>query len=179
MSKAIIVFGVLFGLVLFGCNNENNSKDTLGKDKTEEEVNMHENTLENLKWIEGVWIDSTTYSFRSPLISLVEEWKYYPDSLSGRGLSIKEGDTTVTETLLIIEVNGKINFIARPSGQALIGYPMIEIGNGEVVFENKAQNFPQKISYQSSSKDSLNVTISGVVPQGERKVTFKMTSVSF
>ena len=47
-------------------------------------------------------------------------------------------------------------------------------------FENLVNDFPQKIRYLKTSRDSLQVIISGIIPQGEeRTVTFKMRSVSF
>tara|TARA_B110000285_G_C14748032_1_gene433885 strand:+ start:13 stop:618 length:606 start_codon:yes stop_codon:yes gene_type:complete len=136
-------------------------------------------SIENLQWIEGFWLDSTTFSFRTPKVSFMEKWEYYPDSISGMGISIKENDTTIMEALCIREVNGKINYIARPVGEAIIGFPLIYMSDNEAVFENLVNDFPQKIKYIRISKESLHVIISGIIPQGERVVTFKMRSVSF
>jgi len=136
-------------------------------------------SIENLKWIEGVWLDSTAFSFRTPKVSFIEKWKYYPDSISGKGVSIKENDTTITSALCIREVNGKIKYIARPAGEVMIPFSLIFMNDNEVIFENLVNDFPQKIRYLKTSKDSLQVIISGLRPEGERAVTFKMKSVSF
>lgn len=136
-------------------------------------------SIENLKWIEGAWLDSTTFAFQRPKGSLMEQWKCYPDSISGKGFSIRKNDTTITSALCIREVNGEIKYIARPAGEAMIPFSLIFMSDNEAVFENPINDFPQKIRYLKNSKDSLQVIISGIIPQGERVVTFKMRSVSF
>jgi len=136
-------------------------------------------SIDNLRWLEGAWLDSTAFSFRTPKVSFMEKWKYYPDSISGKGFSIKGNDTTITSALCIREVNGEIKYIARPGGEAMIPFSLIFMSDSEVVFENLVNDFPQKIRYVKTSKDSLQVIISGLRPEGERTVTFKMRSVSF
>ena len=76
-------------------------------------------------------------------------------------------------------MNGEIKYIARPAGEAMIPFSLIFMSDNEAVFENPINDFPQKIRYLKNSKDSLQVIISGIIPQGERVVTFKMRSVSF
>jgi len=174
MNKLYYIILILF---FYNCSGgEEGTSDSSLSDNTSP---SEKSTIEKLRWIEGVWLDSTTFSFRTPKVSFMEQWKYYPDSISGKGLSIKENDTTIMEALCIREVNGKINYIARPAGEAIIGFPLIHMSDNEVVFENLVNDFPQKIRYLKTTKDSLQVIISGVIPQGERVVTFKMRSVSF
>ena len=137
-------------------------------------------SIENLKWIEGFWLDSTAFSFRRPKVSFMESWKCYPDSISGKGISIRGNDTTITSALCIREVNGEVKYIARPAGDVMIPFSLIFMSDNEAVFENSIHDFPQKIRYLKTSRDSLQVIISGIIPQGEeRTVTFKMRSVSF
>ena len=160
-----------------GCSDvDDKEKTTANKDN---QISSNDDyTIENLKWIQGTWLDSTTFSFRTPKVSFMEKWRSYPDSISGKGLSIKQSDTTIMEALCIRKVNGVINYIARPAGEAIIGFPLISMAENEVVFENLVNDFPQKIKYYMPTPDSLQVTISGVIPQGERVVTFKMRLVS-
>jgi hypothetical protein len=169
---------VLLVFFIISCSDNGeaiNESSTAGNGEANEKY-----SIENLKWIEGSWLDSTTFSFRTPKVSFMEQWKFYPDSISGMGFSIKENDTTIMEALCIREVNGKINYIARPVGEAIIGFPLIFMSDNEAVFENLVNDFPQKIRYLKTSRDSLQVIISGIIPQGEeRTVTFKMRSVSF
>ena len=174
MNKLLYVLLVFF---IIGCSDNGEATEghfDLGNDEVVETY-----SIENLKWIEGGWLDSTTFSFRTPKVSFLEKWKYYPDSISGKGISIKENDTVITSALCIREVNGEIKYIARPAGEAMIPFSLIFMNDNEAIFENLVNDFPQKIRYLRTSKDSLQVIISGLRPEGERAVTFKMKSVSF
>lgn len=168
---------LLLVIIFCSCSNADAPENLFSAKVNQESDEKY--SIENLKWMEGVWLDSTTFSFRTPKVSFMEQWKCYPDSISGMGFSIKESDTTIMEALCVREVNGKINYIARPVGEAIIGFPLIYLSDSEAVFENPVNDFPQKIKYIRTAKDSLQVIISGIIPQGERVVTFKMRSVSF
>ena len=176
MKVIVIVFIGLMGVVLVGT-----FRDDIWPEEVPEAKVISEQiyTIQDLKWIEGVWLDSTAFSFRTPKVSFMEKWKCYPDSISGKGISIKENDTTITSALCIREVNGEIKYIARPAGEAMIPFSLIFMNDNEAVFENPVNDFPQKIRYLKTTKDSLQVIISGLRPEGERSVTFKMRSVSF
>jgi len=187
MNNILYIFLVF---LFFSCSGNsdttNNSSEEGGLEakaikEGDSKLNTKEKTdsIKNLKWIEGAWLDSTTFSFQRPKRSFIEKWKCYPDSISGKGISIKENDTTITSALCIRKVNGKIKYIARPAGEAMIPFSLTFMSDNEAVFENPVNDFPQKIRYLKTSKDSLQVIISGLRPEGERAVTFKMRSVSF
>ena len=179
-GKEQMINNILYLLLVFlvlSCSDKDEAKKEqldIGID-TQDEIY----SIDNLKWIEGFWLDSTAFSFKTPKVSFMEKWKYYPDSISGKGVSIKGNDTTITSALCIREVNGEIKYIARPLGEAMIPFSLIFMTDNEVVFENLVNDFPQRIRYIKTSKDSLQVIISGLRPEGERAVTFKMRSVSF
>ena len=179
-GKEQMINNILYLLLVFlvlSCSDKDEAKKEqldIGID-TQDEIY----SIDNLKWIEGFWLDSTAFSFKTPKVSFMEKWKYYPDSISGKGVSIKGNDTTITSALCIREVNGEIKYIARPLGEAMIPFSLIFMADNEVIFENLVNDFPQRIRYIKTSKDSLQVIISGLRPEGERAVTFKMRSVSF
>jgi len=179
-GKEQMINNILYLLLVFlvlSCSDKDEAKKEqldIGID-TQDEIY----SIDNLKWIEGFWLDSTAFSFKTPKVSFMEKWKYYPDSISGKGVSIKGNDTTITSALCIREVNGEIKYIARPLGEAMIPFSLIFMADNEVIFENLVNDFPQRIRYVKTSKDSLQVIISGLRPEGERAVTFKMRSVSF
>jgi hypothetical protein len=174
MNNFLYVLIVFFIISCSDNDEATNDPSVIGNNESDETY-----FIEDLRWIEGVWLDSTTFSFRTPKVSFMEKWKCYPDSISGKGISIKENDTTITSALCIREVNGEIKYIARPAGEAMIPFSLTFMSDIEAVFENPVNDFPQKIRYLKTSKDSLQVIISGIRPEGERAVTFKMRSVSF
>ena len=175
MNNVLYVFLVF---IFISCSDNGAAKKVSSAILNEEPNETY--SIQNLQWIEGSWLDSTTFSFQRPKGSLMEQWKCFPDSISGKGFSIRENDTTITSALCIRKVNGEIKYIARPVGEAMIPFSLIFMSDNEAVFENPVNDFPQKIKYIRTSKDSLQVIISGIIPQGEeRTVTFKMRSVSF
>ena len=117
IGKEQMINNILYLLLVFlllSCSDKDEAKKEqlgIGID-TQDEIY----SIDNLKWIEGFWLDSTAFSFRTPKVSFMEKWKYYPDSISGKGVSIKGNDTTITSALCIREVNGEIKYIARPLG---------------------------------------------------------------
>lgn len=165
MVKNLYVLLVVF--TLFSC-----ADSEVVKVETEvEESSVFK--LDDLKWLEGVWVDKSTFGFRG--VTYIEDWVYYEDSLSGRGLSVENGDTTQTEQFAIRIINEQLMYVARPATEPVIGFPSIKEDKNELVFENKAHDFPSRISYQRVKKDSLIIELNGIVlPQGDRTMKFKL-----
>lgn len=129
--------------------------------------------IEDLKWLEGKWVDYSTFGFRN--MTYIEDWVYYKDSLSGRGLSVENGDTTVTERFALRIINDQLMYVARPVSEPMIGFPAIKESTNEIIFQNKAHDFPSKITYVKQGADSLLIELNGTVfPQGDRTMKFKL-----
>jgi hypothetical protein len=122
--------------------------------------------------MEGIWIDSKTFGFKTPPQLIVEEWKIYPDSMSGKGYFVKGADTTLSELLSLIKTDDKVVYVARPAGQPVIGFPFKGIDHDQYLFENKAHDFPQKIGYHPKSKDSLDIYLEGISNGMSRKIKY-------
>ncbi len=181
----IILLSLLFA-TLISCGEEKEQnyviEENSSSEEHSEEPENHELSpisLNDLQWMEGDWTDNQLFAFRKPPVAFREVWTYYPDSLSGRGYSIKEGDTTLTEMLSIRIVNDKLVYIANPVGQSLVSFPLDSIGDKYISFSNKAHDSPRDISYQFLTNDSLKVAVTSISPQGDRVVTFKMKRNSF
>lgn len=129
--------------------------------------------IKSLLWIEGIWEDTTTFGFKSPPVKLVEEWNYKNDSLTGKGYSVTDGDTTIAEYLSIVLSEGSLIYVAKSTNRNPVGFGLISSKSNAVVFENKANDFPQKISYTLNSTDSLTIQLEGINNAIARKVIFK------
>jgi len=159
-------FAFLFAILLAtSCENPEANKEKIAN-------NPKEATLEDFHWIEGKWIDSKTFGFKSPPQIIVEEWKVFPDSISGKGYFIKGTDTTLTELLSIVKTDDQIVYVARPIGQAVIGFPFKGIDQNQYLFENKSHDFPQKIGYHPKGTDSLDIYMVGITNGFERKLKY-------
>lgn len=73
-------------------------------------------------------------------------------------------ESLVSERIRLIERNGEIFYEATVRGQnneQPVPFKLIESGKDKVVFENKAHDFPQTITYQFTSSDTIVATIEG------------------
>lgn len=96
-----------------------------GETKVENESILN-NDLQPMGWLEGTWNDGSTFGFKDPPQHIMETWKAYPDSLSGYGFRVQGSDTTITEWITIMVVNDKLTYVARPKGQAMVSFTLIE-----------------------------------------------------
>ena len=74
--------------------------------------------------------------------------------------TVKGGRIVEHEFLQIREVNGKLAYVAKPSGQAEATFAIKTISDGEVVFENPAHDFPQRILYRRTP-DGVTARVEG------------------
>lgn len=130
-------------------------------------------SLEAVFWLEGTWEDKSTFGFKQPPQSLLESWIVYPDSISGIGYNIQGLDTNITERIAIIMVNDKLTYVARPNNQAMVTFTLTKSSDREWVFENKANDFPQRLIYKKLPNDSLSVTLEGIQNTIERSIELK------
>ena len=154
-------------VVLFFCSCNTNLENSFMENK---------NYLEELNWIEGFWIDTTTFSSLSTPKKPFEYWKWYEDSIVGLGGTINELDTLVTENILIKQIDTSLIYIVRVKGKSMLSYNMEYNQADSISFENKAHDFPSKISYKKQSKTLLNY-LHGVSYEMERKLKFSYVKV--
>jgi hypothetical protein len=60
----------------------------------------------------------------------------------------RQGRAVAYEFRQIREDGGRIAFIAKPSGQPEASFALLKSGSREVVFENAAHDFPQRVMYR-------------------------------
>ncbi|WP_438483137.1 DUF6265 family protein [Oleiharenicola lentus] len=71
---------------------------------------------------------------------------------------------------------GKLFFIAQPSGQKEAAFAAISVSETEVIFENKEHDFPQRIIYTKQADGALLAAIEGPTKTGHtRKIEFFYT----
>jgi hypothetical protein len=94
-------------------------------------------------WMAGCWrLESGT--------RVVEEMWMAPAGgvMLGTSRTVSKGRAVEHEFMQIREDGGKIAFIAKPSGQAEASFQLIKSGAREIVFENPAHDFPQRVIYR-------------------------------
>lgn len=127
--------------------------------------------LERAAWLAGCW------ALEGAEPGSVEQWTAPAGgTMLGLSRTVKNGRMVAHEFLQIRERgDGRLVYIARPSGQAEAQFPLASSGEGELLFENPAHDFPQRIAYQRRVDGRLLARIEGRRPGGEtRSVDFPM-----
>ena len=91
---------------------------------------------------------------------------------------MENGDTIILETMQIMYREGELYYVPTVSDQNN-GQPVLfHLINGsprQVIFENEAHDFPQRVGYRKKSKTHIEAWIEGVTNEGEEKrVVFDM-----
>lgn len=125
-------------------------------------------TIHSLQWMSGRWVSEKDAA------RIEETWSAASgNSLIGWSRTVENGRLTFYEFMIIRRnAEGRYAFVAKPSGQDGGEFPVVELRDGYVAFENIAHDFPQKISYRLAGTDSLIGRIEGTVRGKFRAVDF-------
>ena len=153
MKRNITLLAV--AALLFSCK-ENKEPVT----ETPEEPAKMYTQLEKAEWLLGFWGNT------SPEGNLTENWEKTNDSVyAGHTYFVIGKDTVFTESITLEEANGKLAYVAAVSDQnggKAIRFEMTSGTENQLVFENPKHDFPQKITYNKITNDSLVAEISGM-----------------
>ena len=99
-------------------------------------------------------------------------------TLLGMSRTVANGRTVAHEFMQIREHEpGRLAFIANPSGQAQATFPAKSVAEREVVFENPAHDFPQRVIYRLDEAGILRARIEGTIDGKPRAEDFPMRRV--
>lgn len=131
--------------------------------------------IDRADWLLGTW------SGGRPGRELLETWVKQDDStFLGRGSMIKGKDTVLQESVSLQQREGRLYYVPtvtnQNSGKA-VRFTLTAISDRQLVFENPAHDFPQKITYTQITPDSLLAEISGTVQGEVKKRQFPMKRV--
>ena len=122
-----------------------------------------------LSWIAGCWR-------RESAGRVVEEVWMAPagDGMLGMSRTVAKGRIVDYEFLQIRVRDGRLVYIAKPSGQPEATFTATTIGPREMIFENPAHDFPQRIIYRLQGEAGLVARIEGVERGQPRGIDFPM-----
>jgi hypothetical protein len=124
-------------------------------------------TIDDLAWLSGCW------AMPRPDGLTEEHWmRPAGGTMLGMNRTVRGGRTVEYEFLQILEVMGRLAFLARPSGQAPATFPLASLGERDVVFENRDHDFPQRIIYRLDEDGTLSARVEGTVDGETRGVDF-------
>jgi hypothetical protein len=131
--------------------------------------------FELLNQIEGTW----EMKFDQSVV--YEEWTKLNDTLfSGRSYEVSGGDTTITETLQILDNSNGIFYIPTVTNQndgLPVSFKLTSREGTRFTFENPQHDFPTSIVYDFLSENKLNASVSGIIGGSMRSLDFEYTRI--
>lgn len=132
-----------------------------------------EPALASMAWLSGCW------AAESGEPGSEEHWlSPAGGTMLGIGRTVKKGKTMQHEFLQIrSNAEGKLVYIALPSGQKEASFVAISQSEGAITFENLQHDFPQRVSYRLMPGDKLAARIEGMRNGALRGIDFPMKRV--
>lgn len=123
-------------------------------------------------WLPGKWENQTQRG------KMIEEWSKVNDSTySGKSYMITTTDSISLESIALKKEGNNIFYIPTVKGQnndQPVKFKLTSSSANQLVFENPAHDFPQKITYTLESENSLTAEISGIINGQQRSRKFPM-----
>lgn len=121
-------------------------------------ISINAQGIDKLNWLTGKWISEDEKNIT------IEKWeKISRKTIEGKGItnSKKEKKLINSESLRIVEMSGKIFYIAKVSHNSLpIAFKLIECSKNYALFENPDHDFPKSIEYKLINDNRLIVKVS-------------------
>ena len=115
-------------------------------------------SLADLAWMSGCW----EMSAAEKGLRINEQWMSPSGGMMmGAGRTVKGGKAVDFEFLRIVEEADGIYYVAKPkANKEETRFKLVKLEAGEVIFENPAHDFPQRIIYRREG-ERLNARIEG------------------
>lgn len=124
-------------------------------------------TLVDLHWLAGCWERAR------PTSRMVELWTPAVNNvMSGTSFSVTDTSQRELEQLRLFARGDTLIYEAHPSTQMMNEFKSTKITAQEIVFEDPAHDFPQKITYRRAGADSLYAVTEGDRAGRTQPITF-------
>lgn len=140
----------------------------------EQPAQQKQDKLKDLDWIVGNW------EMVTPEGTVRESWfKDSDSSMHGMGLfTAPAGDTLYSENISLVQSGDTLFYIPAVSNQndgKPVPFKEMKFSADEVIFENKAHDFPQRIVYKRTSDSTMNARVEGMQEGKARAEEFSYT----
>jgi hypothetical protein len=132
-----------------------------------------EDPLAPVSWLAGCW------SFTANGRTVDEQWMRPAGGVMlGMSRAVREGRAPTVEFVVLRVDGGRLVYDARPEGQTRTLFPLAKSGADEVVFENPAHDFPQRVIYRRVGADQIRARVEGRTSNGEQGFDYPFTRVA-
>ncbi len=123
-----------------------------------------------LAWLAGCWTSEGKQAGSG------EQWMQpVGATMLGMARTVKAGRTVDFEFMRIHESpDGRLLFTAIPAGPAEATFTQIRMSDSEIVFENTAHDFPQRVTYRRQDDARVMASIEGIRKGVKRVVEFPL-----
>ena len=130
-------------------------------------------SIEDVAWLQGCWEQRDGDR-------VVEERWMLPraGSMLGVGRTTRGEKLIEHEFVVLTERDGRLAYEAHPSGQATATFMSKPITGREVVFEDPAHDFPQRVGYKSTGPGQLLAWVEGTSGGKTRRIEFPYRAVN-
>ena len=127
--------------------------------------------VDSLDWLAGTW------EMQASGRTVTEQWMPPAGgTMPGMSRTVAGGRTVEYEFLLLRDdADGGLSYVAKPSRQPEATFKLTKATNTELVFDNPAHDFPQRILYTLQSATNLVAAIEGTKNGKARRVEFNYT----
>lgn len=170
MKKSLIYLISCTLFFLISCKEAHDSK------LPEKEITSTKyEAVENANWLIGRWENNSAEG------NLSEFWAKANDStLLGESYFVIKNDTVFGEKVELMQRGNDFIFearVAKQNDEKPVPFKLTKSSENELVWENPAHDFPNKIVYQKVGNDSLVAEIFGTKDGKAKNEVFKMKKV--
>lgn len=164
-KTALFATAIAFTTAFISCQKKDNAAVEETSAKTFAQI-------EKVNWLVGEWGNTTKEGV------LTETWTKQNDStMMGQSFFIIGKDTVNSENIVLEQKGDHLLYVPTVKNQndsKPVEFNMITSTESQFVFENKEHDFPQKITYNKITADSLVAEISGMMDGKETKESYPM-----
>lgn len=124
---------------------------------------LHAQEIEKLSWMTGTWTQAREGE------TVQESWLGPREKMMvAVNLTTSARRGTSFEYLRIVDTPSGLAYLASPGGKPPVEFKLKELGNKRVVFENLANDFPQRVMYWMEPDGAMKARIEGTA-QGKTR----------
>ena len=128
--------------------------------------------MSRVAWLQGCW------AVEGAEQGTGEQWSAPAGgAMVGAGRRVRGGKMVEAEFMTLRDIDGKLAFVALIPGQKELAFSLRPGEGEELVFENAAHDFPQRVMYRQIDGSRLHARIEGQMKGKRKTIDFPMERI--